>query len=99
MSNGVFDTFLMLDKSFLSTKVLTALRGLAYTYGMPEYISLKEASALLGLSESTVRRLFDSGDLAGSRTPKGTRKILKSSAETLCAQMNPEKGISFPPKE
>lgn len=99
MSNSVFDTSLMLDKSLLSTKVLTDLGGMAYTYGMPEYISLKEASDLLGLSESTVRRLFDSGDLAGSRTPKGTRKILRSSAEILCAQMNPEKGIRFPPKE
>lgn len=66
---------------------------------MPEYVSLKEASKILGLSESTVRRLFDSGDLQGSRTPKGTRKILRSSADSLLSQMNPEKGISFPPKE
>ena len=47
------------------------------------YISIKEASEMLGVYQSTVRSWYDLGHLRGYVTPTGHRKVLKSSVEEL----------------
>jgi excisionase family DNA binding protein len=58
------------------------------------YVSIKEAAKILKVSESTVRRLFDSKKLHGHRTPSGHRRLLRESVVGLESTMFD--GISFP---
>lgn len=49
-----------------------------------DHISTGEAAEILGLSEETVRRLFDDGTLSGMRTrpgPGGHRRPSRTSVE------------------
>jgi len=49
-----------------------------------EYVSTAEAADLLDVSEETVRRLFDAGELTGMRTrpgPGGHRRPSRASVE------------------
>jgi excisionase family DNA binding protein len=49
-----------------------------------EFLTVEETAALLGVSEDTVRRLFDAGELTGMRTRVGRggwRKISRASAQ------------------
>lgn len=52
--------------------------------GRDDHISTSEAAEILGLSEETVRRLFDEGELTGMRTrpgPGGHRRPSRASVE------------------
>ena len=64
-----------------------------YSFFM-EYLTTKEAADLLGVSESTVRRLCSQKKLTAWRTPGGHRRIAKESVEALLDQRDP--GITFP---
>lgn len=46
-------------------------------------VSVAEAAVLLGVSEETVRRAYDAGELLGYRTRpvRGNRRIYRSSVE------------------
>ena len=50
---------------------------------MDEFVSPKDAAALLHVSESTVRRMFDSGELRGARTAGGHRKVLGADIQKI----------------
>jgi excisionase family DNA binding protein len=60
-------------------------------------ISIKEAARRLRVSESTVRRYFDSGRLEGFTTGSGTRRIYEASVTRMLDRtgLEPE-GITFP---
>jgi excisionase family DNA binding protein len=48
-----------------------------------ELVGVQDAADLLGVSPSTIRRLFDQGKLGGKRVPGGRRRILRSDVEKL----------------
>jgi excisionase family DNA binding protein len=58
-----------------------------------DLISTGEAAEILGLSEETVRRLFDDGELTGMRTrpgPGGHRRPSRESVEAYRRRMSGE---------
>jgi excisionase family DNA binding protein len=58
-----------------------------------EFLTVEETAALLGVSEDTVRRLFDAGTLTGMRTRAGKggwRRISRASAEACRARQRGE---------
>ena len=55
--------------------------------GDGKYLSTQEAPELSGDSESTIRRLFDDGELDGYRTERGGhRRILRTSLDEFLAK-------------
>ena len=65
--------------------------------GEDDHISTSEAAEILGLSEETVRRLFDEGTLTGMRTrpgPGGHRRPSRASVE---AYRRRQRGEQDPP--
>lgn len=56
------------------------------------WLSLGGASALLGVSESTIRRWADAGELRSFRTPGGHRRILEEDLRSLLAGTSPAAG-------
>lgn len=55
--------------------------------GDGKYLSTLEASVISGDSESTIRRLFDDGELDGYRTERGKhRRILRTSLDEFLAK-------------
>lgn len=66
-----------------------------------KYISLAEAKSLLGLSENTLRKMFDDGSLRGFVTPGRHRRFLREdvmSAQTRRSDLDVA-GINFKYKE
>lgn len=59
-----------------------------------KYMSIQEAAAALHVSESTVRRAFDTGKLDGDRTPGGHRRILRECVDRRVADR--DFGVTFP---
>jgi len=53
----------------------------------PPTISIKDASARLGVHENTVRAWFDGGILKGYMSPTGRRKVLLDSVERRTREM------------
>lgn len=55
---------------------------------MDDELSVPQAAALLGVSEETVRRMVDAGQLRGYRTrpPGGWRRIYRSSVDEVLRQ-------------
>jgi excisionase family DNA binding protein len=52
-----------------------------------EFLEVAEAAAWLGVSESTIRRMFDAGILAGFRLPGGLhRRISLASLRAFVAR-------------
>jgi excisionase family DNA binding protein len=65
-------------------------------YVLSEWISVKEAAAFLGnVSEATIRRLFDSGELVGvkiaGKKTVGRVKLQRTSVEKYLAQHTNQK--------
>lgn len=54
-----------------------------------EWLSIGEASRLVGLSIETLRRYDDSGRLRASRTPGGQRRYLRSQIDTAFPRPEP----------
>lgn len=66
-----------------------------------KYISLSEAKSLLGVSENTLRKMFDGGYVQGFVTPGGHRRFsLKSVLSEQTRRAEPGvAGINFKNKE
>ena len=52
------------------------------------YISILDAAKLLGLGVSSVRGLFDAGEIAGMKTPGGHRRLLRKDVQRLYAELH-----------
>lgn len=50
---------------------------------MPEYLTVKEAAEMLGVSRITIRRYTMTGKLAEIRLPSGHRRIPRADVERL----------------
>ena len=48
------------------------------------FISIAEAASYTGLDQQTLRKMFDSSQIDGFKTPKGSRRFNKSSLQKLC---------------
>ena len=60
-------------------------------------VSVKNAAKLLGVSENTVRRLFDDGELGGFKTPGGHRRLYLDDVTSLSRSLTNDKyNIVFP---
>ena len=51
------------------------------------YVAIKKAAKILNVSISTVRRMFDKGDIEGVITPGGHRRILRSEVDRVLEEM------------
>ena len=59
-------------------------------------VSVKNAAKLIGVSENTVRKLFDEGKLGGYRTPGGHRRIYHQDVAELSKSLTNNKWIVIP---
>ncbi len=57
--------------------------------GKPEWMTLGRAASTLGVSESTVRRWVDAGEVRSFRTKGGHRRILVADVDSLIADASP----------
>lgn len=55
----------------------------------PEWVNLGEASAMLGVSESTIRRWADSGEIRSFRTNGGHRRIFEEDLRRIVGNSSP----------
>jgi excisionase family DNA binding protein len=53
-------------------------------HGQKAFVSVKCASLLTGLNSKTIRKMVDSKEITGYRTPSGQRRIDKSSLQRMC---------------
>jgi excisionase family DNA binding protein len=52
----------------------------------PEYVTVAEAAAALGVTDVTIRTYFDTGRLSGLVLPSGHRRITRESLEAAKAE-------------
>ena len=64
----------------------------ASTLPVPTWLTLGAASQLLGVSESTIRRWADAGELRSYRTSGGHRRVLEEDLRHLIANTAPAPG-------
>lgn len=57
--------------------------------GVGKWLNLGEASAMLGVSESTIRRWADSGEIRSFRTSGGHRRILEEDLHRIIGSLGP----------
>lgn len=70
------------------SRSLVAHRRTAARRGAPEWISIAEASDVLGIAQATLRRWADAGHVPVSMTPGGHRRFARESLEhVLSAQI------------
>jgi len=61
--------------------------------GRSEWLSLSEASLLLGVDPSTLRHWADAGKIQAFRTPGGHRRFSRQQIEALLAQPQPQRRV------
>jgi excisionase family DNA binding protein len=62
-----------------------------------DLVTVKKAAAALGVSENTVRKLFDAGRIGGFKTPGGHRRIyLDDVTELSQSLVNDKFNIVYP---
>lgn len=63
-------------------------------------MSIKAAAEHLGVSQNTVRRLYDEGRISGLKTPGGHRRLVRQDVVKLATSLKNDRwGIQYPPKE
>jgi putative resolvase len=53
-----------------------------------QFITIANAATYSGLDQQTLRKMFDSSQITGFKTPKGSRRFDKSSLHRLCYQIS-----------
>ena len=70
------------------SRSIVARRRAAARRGAPEWISIAEASDVLGIAQATLRRWADEGRVPVSMTPGGHRRFARESLEHVLAEQN-----------